>query len=138
MGFPDYDFTGPKNSYVSAPEVLDFIQNYAQKFKVVERIKFRHEIVRIRPVGMTSRWEIMVRDLGNDSIGIQQFDAVMCCNGHFSCPHIPEIPGRNLYGGKVLHTHSYRTADTFKGKYSMSTRCIHRIATVICSQAKRY
>lgn len=116
MGFPDYDFVGPENSYVSSNEVLDFIQTYAQKFKVIEQIKLRHEIVRIRPMGATSGWEIMVRDLSNDTIKVEQFDAVMCCNGHYSCPRIPDIPGRNLYGGNVLHTHSYRTADIFKGE----------------------
>lgn len=59
MGFPDYDFVGPKNSYVSSNEVLDFIQTYAQKFKVIEQIKLRHEIVRIRPTGTTSGWEVI-------------------------------------------------------------------------------
>ncbi|KAG4076275.1 hypothetical protein HA402_014824 [Bradysia odoriphaga] len=81
------------------------------------------KFVRIRPIGMTSRWEIMVRDLTNDSIEVQQFDAVMCCNGHYSCPRIPDIPGRDLYGGKVLHTHSYRTADIFKGETVLVVGC---------------
>lgn len=57
----------------------------------------------------------MVRDLVNDSIEMQEFDAVMCCNGHYSCPRIPSIFGQDLYRGKILHSHSFRTPDTFKG-----------------------
>lgn len=57
----------------------------------------------------------MVRDLINDSIETKLFDAVMCCNGHYSCPRIPELPGRDLYKGQILHSHDFRTPDTFKG-----------------------
>lgn len=60
MGFPDYDFTGPQHSYVQASEVLDFIKVYAQKFQVDRHIKFRHEIIRIRPKGTIPKWEVML------------------------------------------------------------------------------
>ncbi|KAJ6646824.1 Senecionine N-oxygenase [Pseudolycoriella hygida] len=113
MCFPDYDFTGPQQSYVSANEVLQFIKKYAQEFQVEKRIQFRREIVRIRPKA-TSKWEIMVRNLMNETIEIQIFDAVMVCNGHYSVPRTPEFRGLDLYKGKTLHSHSFRSADVFK------------------------
>jgi len=116
MGFPDYDFTGPQHSYVSASEVVDFIKVYAEKFQVEKHFKFRHEIVRIRPRGTPEKWEIYVRDLINDSIEMHIFDAVLCCNGHYSCPRIPKYPGQDLYKGQILHTHSFRTPDIFAGE----------------------
>lgn len=60
MGFPDYDFTGPQHSYVYSNEVLDFIRVYAQKFQVDRHIRLRHEIVRIQPREMTSKWEVKI------------------------------------------------------------------------------
>lgn len=124
MGFPDYEFTGPEQSYVSSSEVLDFIKTFAQKFHVLDQVKFRHEIVRIRPIdrATTLKWEVMVRDLVNRSVETEFFDAIMCCNGHYSCPRIPDFPGRDVYRGKVIHTHSYRTPEIFKG----TQRFVHR------------
>lgn len=63
MGFPDYDFTGPDHSYVWANEVLEFIRVYAKKFQVDKHIKFRHEIVRIRPRETLSKWEVIYCDI---------------------------------------------------------------------------
>lgn len=60
-------------------------------------------------------FQIIVRDLINGSSEMYMFDAVFCCNGHYSCPRIPEYLGQHLYKGKILHSHSFRTADTFKG-----------------------
>lgn len=57
----------------------------------------------------------MVRDLVNGTIEMQEFDAVMCCNGHYSCPRLPEFSGIERYKGKLLHSHNFRTPDTFKG-----------------------
>lgn len=60
-------------------------------------------------------FQIMVRDLMSGSIEMHIFDAVICCNGHYSCPRIPKYSGQDIYEGKILHSHSFRTADAFKG-----------------------
>lgn len=57
----------------------------------------------------------MVRDLITDTIETYLFDAVMCCNGHYSCPKMPQYPGQDTCKSKIQHSHNYRTADTFKG-----------------------
>jgi cation diffusion facilitator CzcD-associated flavoprotein CzcO len=37
--------------------------------------------------------------------------------GTWSSPYIPDIPGRELFRGRQLHTHDFRTADEFAGKH---------------------
>lgn len=39
----------------------------------------------------------------------------MICNGHYSVPFIPKLPGQDLFGGKQLHSHDYRAPDPFTG-----------------------
>ena len=43
------------------------------------------------------------------------FDAVMVCNGHYSAPRRPALPGAELFPGRVLHSHSYRTNAPYAG-----------------------
>ena len=46
----------------------------------------------------------------------EQFDAVVVCNGHYSDPRIPNIPGADDFPGEQLHSHNFRTNHEFRGK----------------------
>ena len=37
--------------------------------------------------------------------------------GTWESPFIPDYPGRQLFRGRQLHTHDYRTAETFRGQH---------------------
>lgn len=52
-------------------------------------------------------------DLIGKTVKTDIFDAVFVCNGHFSCPRIPQHTGQNLYKGKLLHSHDYRDPNVF-------------------------
>jgi cation diffusion facilitator CzcD-associated flavoprotein CzcO len=45
-----------------------------------------------------------------------QARAVVIATGIVSNPHIPDIPGRDRFGGRVLHSVEYRRPDGFTGK----------------------
>jgi dimethylaniline monooxygenase (N-oxide forming) len=47
---------------------------------------------------------------------VDVYDVVMICNGHYNTPIIPDLPGQELFQGKILHSHHYRSVDLFKGK----------------------
>lgn len=47
--------------------------------------------------------------------GGEVFDAVVVCNGHYSDPRRPEIPGMGEFPGRLLHSHSYRQNTPFAG-----------------------
>ena len=40
----------------------------------------------------------------------------MVCNGHYSVPIIPDIPGINMFPGRVIHSHNYRQPEDFRGE----------------------
>ena len=52
----------------------------------------------------------------NGSQRTEQFDAIVVCNGHYSEPRVPPIPGAADFPGQQLHTHNFRTNHEFKGK----------------------
>lgn len=42
---------------------------------------------------------------------------IINATGTWESPFIPEYPGRELFRGRQLHTHDYRTAEEFRGKH---------------------
>ena len=43
-------------------------------------------------------------------------DAVMVCNGHYTEPRLPALPGQDSFPGLQMHSHNYRTRQPFSGK----------------------
>lgn len=70
----------------------------------------------MKPVAGARKWSVKVRDLQGDVIVIEQFDAVMVCNGHYFEPRIPNIPGQDIFTGKQIHSHDYRVPTAFNDK----------------------
>ena len=46
----------------------------------------------------------------------QLYDGVMVCNGHYSVPARPAIPGLEQFGGRVEHSHDYRGPEQYTGQ----------------------
>ena len=46
----------------------------------------------------------------------EAFDALVVCNGHYSEPRIPAIPGSREFPGRQLHTHNFRENSGFAGQ----------------------
>lgn len=42
---------------------------------------------------------------------------------NYSNPAIPDFKGSDIFNGKVLHSHSYREPDVFKGKSVLVVGC---------------
>lgn len=115
MGYPDFPIPDQNKSYIPQKDMLTFLELYAQKFNVYQHIKFQHYVVRVRPKD-ESQWEIIVRDLPNNTYNTYIFDGIFVCNGHYNTPAYPEYPGCKTYKGQQIHSHNYRCANPFKGE----------------------
>lgn len=118
MGFKDYPFTGPNESFVSREEVLDFLKRFAHDFILEENILFNHQVKNVKPL-LGNKWEIMAENLKTDTTHSGIYDAVFICNGKYWCPNIPEIKGGQYFKGKILHSVHYKRPDVFKGKFQV-------------------
>lgn len=57
MGFPDFPIPKQEKSYISAEDMLAFLDLYSEEFHVKEQIKFQHYVIRVRPKG-DRQWEV--------------------------------------------------------------------------------
>lgn len=113
MQFPDFPFPQQeKKSFISASEVNNYLNHYADVYKLRQFIKFQQHVIRVRPVN-NDLWEVIVKSLLDGCHETYTFDAILVCNGHFSTPHIPKFEGKDIFRGEHIHSHSYRTPCSF-------------------------
>ncbi|XP_068148263.1 senecionine N-oxygenase [Drosophila tropicalis] len=115
MGYPDFPYPNDiAESFITSHEVLEFLQLYADHFKLRPHIKLQHEVIRVRP--RLDDWEVYVWDHVTNTCDPVYYDFIYVCNGHYTEPDLPEIEGMDLYEGEQIHSHLYRKADKFKGE----------------------
>ncbi|KAM9348613.1 uncharacterized protein ABDE67_010664 [Symphorus nematophorus] len=122
MMFPDFPFEPQLCSFLPHQEVQRYLESYCRSHGIQPHIRFSTVVENVKPVVVTTQgdearttWEVT----SSDSSGRQKtetFDSVFVCSGHYSDPHIPDIPGIENFKGQVLHSHSYRYAEPFSGQ----------------------
>lgn len=98
MGFLDYPFVvrdgGDARDYPCHEEVLAFVENFAKDFGLMELIRFGAKVVRLEMVEKEKGgWVVEWKNLAAGTTEEEVFDAVVVCNGHYTQPHLAEIPG---------------------------------------------
>ncbi|XP_039170059.1 flavin-containing monooxygenase FMO GS-OX-like 4 [Eucalyptus grandis] len=126
MGFGDYPFlpredgSGDPRRYPGHEEVLAYLEDFTREFGLEEVVKFEKEIAGVRKAEEEEggKWKVAwtMRNDGGGGGGREEevFDAVVVCNGHYTEPRIAEIPGIDLWPGKQMHSHNYRTPEPFR------------------------
>lgn len=114
MEFPDHHYPEGTIPFPPQAEVLKYIHSYADRFNLKKYIKFSHLVVRVLPIE-NGKWEIIVKNLPNNTFETRIYDAVFVANGHFSKPRFPNVPGADDFNGKLMHSHDYRRAEKFFG-----------------------
>jgi dimethylaniline monooxygenase (N-oxide forming) len=115
MSFPDLLFPRNELSFVPAEDVNQYLNLYADRFMLRQRVKLEHQVVRVRPL-LDNTWEVMVKNLAQDSLNVHTFDFVFVCNGHFSTPSFPHYREGKPFKGREIHSHDYRRPETFRGR----------------------
>ena len=120
LEFADYSFEEHFGkqiaSYPPRAVLFDYIQGRVEKAGVRDWIKFRTPVRHVEWDEGAKKFNVTSHDLVNDKVTTEQFDNVVCCNGHFSTPNVPEFDGLDRFNGRVLHAHDFRDAVEFKDK----------------------
>ncbi|XP_076056876.1 uncharacterized protein LOC143034552 isoform X2 [Oratosquilla oratoria] len=117
MAFPDFPFKDEESSFVKHTSVLQYLQDYANHFNIYPYIKFKSHVEKVIPVIKEDgppAWKVSVKDLNTQECTTTVCDAIFVCNGHYSVPKTPPIPGIENYKGGQLHSHDYRSPDCYK------------------------
>jgi dimethylaniline monooxygenase (N-oxide forming) len=96
-------------------QVQSYLSDYAKKFDVFPLIRFSHEITGVD--FQNDKWTIVGKNAG--TMFTEQTDFLIICNGTFSDPFIPGLPGMDSFinaGGKILHSTQFKSTETSRNK----------------------
>ncbi|XP_048745451.1 uncharacterized protein LOC125658271 [Ostrea edulis] len=120
MAFPNFPFKSSLPSYIMHQDVLEYLQSYAAHYNLYRFIKLNTMVTKVhsRPcTGDRESWDVSYCDVTDrGQVHTQEFDAVVVCNGHYSIPLYPTIPGMEDFQGQVIHSHNYRSPEAFRDK----------------------
>ncbi|KAL7297720.1 flavin-containing monooxygenase FMO GS-OX5-like [Trichogramma pretiosum] len=115
MGYPDFPIPENDKSYLHRTEILEFLNNYCDHFKLREKIRFLHNVELVEPLE-NNKWRLNLRNLQTNETSSEEFDAVMICNGHYFAPSLANLAGKDVFKGQQLHSHDYRKPEPFADK----------------------
>ncbi|RIV18665.1 FAD-binding protein [Fibrisoma montanum] len=103
------DFPMPKHypEWPTGQQVQAYLTDYARHFSLLPSIRFGTIVERAELLdGGQDGWLLHTRQQGQPNQTV--VDYLVVCNGVFSEPNIPRIPGRDLFRGTVLHSTEFR------------------------------
>jgi trimethylamine monooxygenase len=120
LEFADYTFDEhfgrPIGSYPPREVLWDYIKGRVEKANVRQYVRFNTAVRYVSFDDATQLFLVTVHDYADERTYSETFDYVVVASGHFSTPRIPEYPGFEKFGGRILHAHDFRDALEFKNK----------------------
>ena len=117
MGFTDFLFPALTPLYPPAATVLTYLEPYSDHFNLRPHIHFNTSVIsaeytlnEVSPSGKkVYAWNVSTQFVADSEQQINRFklDWLLVCNGHFSIPRYPSIPGLSTWvaSGKVSFKH---------------------------------
>lgn len=110
-GFPGHPMPAHYPTYPSRDQMLEYLEQFAQKTGARGRVHFNVRVERIAPRGSVGRDGWTVETSGDDA---RDYSGVIVCNGHLWNPNVPAYPGS--FTGRQIHSGAYRSVDDIEGK----------------------
>ena len=99
-------------SYSSAPEYLNYLNEYTTHFQLWDRIRFNTKVVHAKINAETGQWNVQAEQEGKVIVNFKS-DILIVATGANHEPRYIDLPG---YTGEVSHAVDYRDARPFRGK----------------------
>ncbi len=106
--YADYPMPDEYPDFPSRQQMLEYLQDYAEKFGLREHIQFRTKVVMALPLA-EGKWELELAT-GEKRI----YKGLIVCNGHHWAKRFPNYPGK--FAGEFIHSKDYRSPAQVAGK----------------------
>lgn len=114
--FPDFPFKSvPWGGYPSGPQVQQYIEDYADHFRLRDAVELEASVESVVPDG--DGWTFTVRK-GQTAARTERFDYCVVATGLYSeaKKRVPVLPGSECFKGQVLHSGDFRLPEQVEGK----------------------
>jgi dimethylaniline monooxygenase (N-oxide forming) len=112
--YASYPMPGDYPDFPHHTQMLAYLEDYVEHFGFRSGIRFRTEVTAVAPAG--GAWEVRWRDAAG-ATGSERYGAVLIASGHHWQPRRLDLEARlGPFAGTQMHSHSYRTAESFAEK----------------------
>ncbi|XP_056016358.1 flavin-containing monooxygenase 1-like [Ostrea edulis] len=120
--FPSFPYPKEwKTSYISRQQCLEYINRFTDHFKLRQYIRTHIYVRSVQPLKEFRenghvKWIVTYSPLNRLSeVNSEVFDSVLVCNGHDSNDYTPNIPGMEIFEGRMIHSKDFRYEEQFDG-----------------------
>jgi 4-hydroxyacetophenone monooxygenase len=103
------------NHFSPQPVLLAYFQNVAKKHGLRAHIRFETQVEEAAFDEPSGAWKVRIRDKSG-KVETLTAKAVISAVGQLNQPSLPDIPGRDDFGGPAFHSARWRHDVDFKGK----------------------
>ncbi|XP_067933467.1 flavin-containing monooxygenase 5-like [Watersipora subatra] len=115
MAFSEHPLPANYPSYLTRDMVYQYVLSYCKLFRLDDKIKLRHKVHSVTQTDdheNTGCWNVTVEDLERKiEPRTLRYDAVIICTGIHGFPYTPNLPGIDIFKGRIIHSHAYMGAD---------------------------
>ncbi len=103
--FSDLAFDAAAPDFPAREDVLAYLERYADLSGIRSAIRFGRSVSDVRPTG-TGAW----------TVDGEPFDRAVVATGLFGRAREPALPGRERFGGTIVHASAYRDRSPYAGR----------------------
>ncbi|RMH74732.1 MAG: NAD(P)/FAD-dependent oxidoreductase [Actinomyces sp.] len=103
LGFSFKPWTDAK-AIADGPSILAYLKETAAEAGIDRHIRYRHRVERAEWDSTTATWTLTVR-VGDGEARTYTCNVLLMASGYYSyrAGHTPEFPGRERFGGRIVH-----------------------------------
>jgi len=116
LGYSFKPWTHPK-AIADGPAILDYINETAREFGVLDKIRFRHRVVRARWSTPDSQWTVEI-ERGDGDVVTMTCGFLLMCAGYYRYDegYTPDFPGTERFRGRIVHPQQWPDDLDYAGK----------------------
>ena len=121
MGYSEFFFSEQNQLFPERQTVMDYLEEYASD--VISFVHFEKQVKDVKLVeteNQNDSWLLEYQDIRSKENFESLYDAIVVCNGHYTVPYIPDIPGikewNEFYSASISHSKFYRNPTPYANK----------------------
>jgi monooxygenase len=117
LGYRFRPWTNPK-SIADGPAILSYVRDAAREGGIESHIRFQHEVVAAAWSSPEARWTVEAKRVDTGETATLTCDFLFMNSGYYRYDegYTPEFPGRERFGGEVVHPQHWPEDLDYSGK----------------------
>ena len=115
MAFSSFPPKESERRFWTGIEYEKYLSDFVKTFDLERHIHFGSEVLNVK-LEEAGKYKVSVKNLLNEELVEQEFDAIAVCSGTHRVPNYIEIKGQENFAGEIYHSAFYKNAEIFRGK----------------------